>query len=563
MILLPLLLLLGGVPCSLASPHRNIGRGNIAIIPSASPTKPSLPSATLDQKQHSKHVNDFYKLYGWLRPNTIVPDEDLTKAIRKIQRVLDEPVDGIFSDKMMDIMTKPRCGTDQPYNATAAEAPAGLHRRYVVWGSKWAKSTVTWRFDSYSSDLPQAQQQSTVSAAFASWMNFMPIVFQQAAPNARADIYIKFKSLGREDTRYGFTSMVSDGVYLQSGSINVTLNDDYAWTDDRLFSYTATHEIGHALGLSHSAVEAAVMFAYYGGLIRPLHPDDKMGIHEIYGWKTPQWSRIDANSGTRNIMQVTSTSSTSSVNDGLYQLRSNGQILRYANSAWSSPDNNPDTIQIAGAAGKLYQRHTDGSTYLWTGTGQSWTPIGAASENVIDIVAASDQLYSRRKDGWVVRYTGTGTSWVTIEQPTASISRQIAITDSKTLWNLLSTGDLVRSTWPHTSGSWQIVDQNSANVAIAVGGNDFYKLQADGLVVFLNLKEYYWQIIEDAGAVGIHASGDFLYSRHGDGTVWRYTGTQYVWEEVDERGDVVSVVGDRMGGVWKMVVGGEIWKLVS
>jgi hypothetical protein len=161
MVLLPLLLLLGGVPC-LASPHHNIGMENIAIIPSASPTKPSLPSATLDQKQHSKHVNDFYRLYGWLRPNTTVPDKDLTKAIRKIQRVLDEPVDGMFSDKMMDIMTKPRCGTDQPYNVTAAEAPAGLQKRYVVWGSKWAKSTVTWRFDSFSSDLPQAQQQSTV-----------------------------------------------------------------------------------------------------------------------------------------------------------------------------------------------------------------------------------------------------------------------------------------------------------------------------------------------------------------------------------------------------------------
>lgn len=162
MIILSLLLLLGSIPCSLASPHRNIGRDNITIIPSASPTKPSLTSATPDQKQHSKHVNDFYKLYGWLRPNTTVPDKDLSKAIRKIQKVLEEPVDGIFSDKMMDIMTKPRCGTEQPYNETAAEAPTGLRKRYVVWGSKWGKSIITWRFESYSSDLPQAQQQLTV-----------------------------------------------------------------------------------------------------------------------------------------------------------------------------------------------------------------------------------------------------------------------------------------------------------------------------------------------------------------------------------------------------------------
>jgi hypothetical protein len=410
-----------------------------------------------------------------------------------------------------------------------------------------------------------SQPLTSPSAAFASWMNYMPINMQQAASNARADIYIMFKPFGRDDTRYGFTSMVSDGISLQSGSINVTLNDDYLWTDDRLFSYTATHEIGHALGLSHSAVEAAVMFAYYNGYIRPIHSDDKMGIHAIYGWKTPQWSRIDANSGSRSMLQVTPVSTTDSgTASGLFQLRSNGQILRYSNNAWSSPDNNPDTVQIAGSSGRLFQRHSDGSTYLWTGNGQAWQPIGAASENVIDIVAASDQLYSRRKDGWVARWAGPGSSsWLAIEQPTASVSRQIAITDSKTLWNLLSTGDLVRSTWPHTSGSWTIVDTNTANVGIAVGGDEFYKLQSDGLVVFLNMKEYYWQIIEDADSVAIHAAGEYLYSRHSDGTVWRYTGTQYVWEELDERGDVLGVVGDRSGNVWKMVTSGEISKLVS
>jgi hypothetical protein len=157
-----LLLLFGSISCSLAGLHRNVARDGIALIPSASPIKAMLPSPAPDQRKHSKHVNDFYKLYGWLKPNTTVPDKDLPKAIRKIQKALEEPEDGVFSDKMMDIMTKPRCGTEQPYNETAAMAPTGLHKRYVVWGSKWAKTTVTWRFESYSSDLSAAQQQSTL-----------------------------------------------------------------------------------------------------------------------------------------------------------------------------------------------------------------------------------------------------------------------------------------------------------------------------------------------------------------------------------------------------------------
>ncbi|KAJ4372460.1 hypothetical protein N0V83_004234 [Neocucurbitaria cava] len=531
-------LLLGVISCSLASNNRIVTRSSIALIPSVSPTLPVVPSATAQalSKKHSKHVNDFFKLYGWLEPGKSVPDSDLPKAIRKIQKVLKEPVTGVFSDKMMDMLDKPRCGTEQPYNETDAKNPSDIHKRYVLWGSK--------------------------CAAFAQWMRFMPLNIVPANTNANADINILFTSFGRDDTRYAFTSMVSDGVSLAAGNINVTFNDDYQWNDDRLFNFTAIHEIGHAFGMSHSAVEAAVMFAYYEGNIRPIHPDDKMGIHSVYGWKNPKWSRIDSNTAA-NMIPVTSISNSVSANDGLYQIRSSGQILRYASGTWTSVDNNKDTAQIAGAGGYLYQRHSDGSTYRWSGSNSNWQYIGTASDNVIDIVAASDQVYSRRKDGWVARWSGTGTSWLSIEQPSAQTSKQIAITDSKTLWNLLTTGDLVRSIWPYNSGEWLIVDQNAANMAIAAGGDEFYKLQSDGTVVWLNTKENYWQTIESAGSVAIHAQGDYLYSRHRDGSVWRYTGTSGVWEMLDDRKDVVSVVGDRGGEVWEMLTNGDIYRLVS
>jgi hypothetical protein len=159
---LTLLVLFGCISSCFATGARNFARVNNAIIPSVSPTRPAQPSATADQKRHSKHVNDFYKAYGWLKPNTTVAEKDLPRAIRKIQKALKEPVDGVFSDKMMDIMTKPRCGVEEPYNATSAEAPPDLHKRYVLWGSKWPKSSLTWRFASYSNDVSQAVQQSIV-----------------------------------------------------------------------------------------------------------------------------------------------------------------------------------------------------------------------------------------------------------------------------------------------------------------------------------------------------------------------------------------------------------------
>ncbi|KAF2847849.1 hypothetical protein T440DRAFT_520513 [Plenodomus tracheiphilus IPT5] len=538
------------------------------MIPSASGTHMTPdPSSTPipDQRQHSKHIHDFYKLYGWLKPGTQIPDSDLPSAIRKIQRVLKEPVTGKFSDRMMSIMTGPRCGTEQPYNQTDAETPLEHHARYVLWGPKWAKTTVTWKFLSYSNDVSTAVQQATVSNAFAQWTRLVPLNIVPAATNAQADINIRFTSLGRDDTRYGYTTMVSDGTSLSSGNINVTFNDDYVWSDDRLFNFTAVHEFGHALGLSHSAVESAVMFAYFEGNIRPLHPDDKMGVHSIYGWRDPRWTRIDATPSTQNILQITSSSNTISPNDGLYQLRSTGQILRYTTNTWTTVDNNPDTVQITGASGTLYQRHKDGSTYRWTGRASAWDYIGAASTSVTDIVAGGNTLYARRADGWITVYTNTGTTWRTIDQPSAPLSRQIAITDSKTLWNLLSSGAVVRSFYPYDNddGEWVVVDDNPTNIAIAVGGDEFYKLQTDGTLVWLNLEGYYWETIEVAGCVGVYAVGGLVYSRHGDGTVWRYTGTPMVWEMVDGRGGIGGVVGDRRGGVWEMLGRGEVWGLVE
>ena len=59
------------------------------------------------------------------------------------------------------------------------------------------------------------------------------------------------------------------------------------------------------------------------------------------------------------------------------------------------------------------------------------------------------------------------------------------------------------------------------NVAVAVGGNEFYKLQSDGTVVWLDNAGPYSSIVEQANSVGIHAVGGLVYSRHDDGTIWR------------------------------------------
>ncbi|ORY19445.1 hypothetical protein BCR34DRAFT_595411 [Clohesyomyces aquaticus] len=477
-------------------------------------------------------------------------------AIRKIQKVLHEPETGQYDDRMDKIMSRPRCGTHNSYNETEAKSPSPLGKRYVLWGPKWDHTAITYRFVNFTKDVDESTQRTTIRL-------LLPITISPAPSSApTADIHIRFISLGDNETVFAATSMIADGTSLWSGLVNITFNDDYRWSDDRLFRYTAIHEIGHALGLSHSKVEDAIMFPYYDGMIHPLHPDDEAAVHVLYGWKVPRWSKIDSNSNIKTITQVSSNSTTPAAQDGLYQMRSSGQVMFHNPSgSWVSVDNNKDTVQIAGSSGNLFQRHYDGSVYQYTGTGSNWVTIAYASDNNLDIVSAAGSIYLRRKDGWVARWSGSGTTWNTIEQP--AMSRQIAVTDQKTLWNLLNTGDVVRSEWPYNGNGWVIVDQNPSNVAIAVGGEEFYKLQTDGKIVWLDMDALLWRTIEDANSGNIYASGQYLFSAHKDGSIWRYTGTPGIWEQLDNVKNSASVIGDRRGQVWEMLSTGDVLKLVS
>jgi hypothetical protein len=136
----------------------------ISQIPSAIPTTDP-GSWRHNRTRQSKHVHEFFKSFGWLRHNNdTIRDADMPAAIRKIQRVLHEPQTGTYDEHMDEVMSQPRCGAIQQYNATDANLTdkETIHARYVLWGPKWDHTAITYRFTNYTADFPSDRQRSLI-----------------------------------------------------------------------------------------------------------------------------------------------------------------------------------------------------------------------------------------------------------------------------------------------------------------------------------------------------------------------------------------------------------------
>lgn len=73
----------------------------------------------------------------------------------------------------------------------------------------------------------------------------------------------------------------------------------------------AVHEIGHALGLGHSTVEGAIMYAWYHKYKiegNKLPDDDRLAIQQLYGARHPVWAPY--NPPARTLPPPTTTTTT-------------------------------------------------------------------------------------------------------------------------------------------------------------------------------------------------------------------------------------------------------------
>ncbi|GII93449.1 matrixin family metalloprotease [Sinosporangium siamense] len=219
-------------------------------------------------------------------------DDHMELAVTRFQEQQGLEVTGAVNDETLALMQRPRCGfPDQAVSGLAA---------YVVQGNRWPNTTVTYSYSNSTPDLSLADQRGALKGAFDRWAAVTPLTFREVA--SEGDIRIGWYSGDHGDgaafdgphgvLAHCFYPPPNGGALAgdchfdeaENWSINLPPNGIDLPT-------VALHEIGHGLGLAHSADPSAVMYAYYGGPRRELAADDIAGIRSVYGRRLG-WSSL-------------------------------------------------------------------------------------------------------------------------------------------------------------------------------------------------------------------------------------------------------------------------------
>ena len=201
-----------------------------------------------------------------------------------------------------------------------------------------------------------------------------------------------------------------------------------------------------------------------------------------------------------------------------FEARAPGKFLN-----WQLLDNNPASIDIVADGNNLYQLHSNGRIWKYTGTPLTgWQELDNNPATKM-IAASGGNLYQLHSNGRIWKYTGTPlTGWQELDNNPAT---KKIVADGNNLYQLHSNGRIWKYTGTPLTG-WQELDNNPATKMIAASGGNLYQLHSNGRIwKYTGTPLTGWQELDNNPAsIDIVADGNNLYQIHNNGFIWRYTG---------------------------------------
>ncbi|KAG8383146.1 hypothetical protein BUALT_Bualt05G0154300 [Buddleja alternifolia] len=232
-------------------------------------------------------------------------DDHLESAVKSYQFNFNLNSTGELDVQTLNHVVQPRCGNPDVVNGTSTmrrgfSAGSTIHTvsHYSFfpgrprWPARTTQLTYAFSPENGLSDVVRG----VFARAFERWSEVIPMAFVETATYGRADIRIGFYS-GDHGDGEAFDGVMGTlahafsppaGLLHLDGEENWVINGDFVNGSPRTavdLESVAVHEIGHILGLGHSAVEEAIMYPTISSGVRKveLASDDVMGVQELYG----------------------------------------------------------------------------------------------------------------------------------------------------------------------------------------------------------------------------------------------------------------------------------------
>ena len=217
-------------------------------------------------------------------------------------------------------------------------------KRYALQGSRWKTKTLTYKISKYSSKkwLSKTDVDLAIKQALNVWAVKTNLEFvKKTSGRVHLDIRFEKRYHGDKDSFDGNGGILAHAFFPRYGG-DVHFDDDEDWTVKSFrgtsLLMSASHELGHSLGLAHSRVRGSLMSPFYSGYKSDLslHRDDVDGIQALYGKReTYQKINLDKDIINRSFLQPKTppppTTPTSSICQGyLDTMVTNSKGVTYA-----------------------------------------------------------------------------------------------------------------------------------------------------------------------------------------------------------------------------------------